>query len=285
MNRKAILQEKLTHAYKDQDQFLYWPAFYQKFSPVNCTVALAEEHREKNYFTFAYPYDHNLIKNLPFYINASPMKFGDHEYIATQGPRKTTLNDFWELIWLQNVRLIVSVTNEWEIDEAKIVPKFDAFWPKAELETYGRLRVENAGEELIQSWEDGRQELLRLRRLTLIHGDEKRDVFQLHMENWPDGDVIHPESLVTLSHQVDSLQIDGPIVVHCAAGIGRTGTFIAFHSLYHDMLNFLKEQDVDFDVSLRVEVMRQLRYGTMVADRRQFILLLEALEHALDNHL
>ena len=43
------------------------------------------------------------------------------------------------------------------------------------------------------------------------------------------------KAFLSLVHQVNREEGDGPIVVHCSAGIGRSGTFCAVHSLVQKM--------------------------------------------------
>lgn len=282
--RKKLLKEKLKEAKESQDRFHYWQTYYRFHPPTNCQEARKAENRSKNHCRYyAYPFDHNQIAGIPVYINASPMPLGSHKYIASQGPRVNTFDDFWNMIWGEEVGLIVSVTNEKEEEGEGIDHKFDAFWPKEKSEKYGDVSVELTAEALLKKWEDQRNEQIVLRSMQVDSGSEKRTVNHLHMENWMDNDVVRPDSLIALSHAADQCKGDGAILVHCAAGIGRTGTFIAFHSLYHDMLAFLQNEEATFDVVKRVAEMRELRYGAMIAERRQFLLLVEALSLALES--
>lgn len=283
MTQIEELKTIIEHARTRYDSFLYWPHYYKQFPPTKCSYALQEKHKEKNHaLHYAYPFDHNLIDSIPVYINASPMQFGSHKYIATQGPRFNTFADFWHMMWAEKSELVVSVTNEREEKGVGLKYKFDAFWPRDRAqEDYGPFTVSILEEKLLKKWSDGRLERIRLRQFEVQHEKEKRIVNQLHMENWMDGSIVYPESLIELSEVTDQWKGQGPIVVHCAAGIGRTGTFIAFHSLYHDLLNILNNHSHQFDILSRVEEMREKRYGPMIAERLQFLLLVEALEQAL----
>lgn len=279
--RKNLLRQKLLDAKKHQDNFHYWPNYYRYFPPVECKEALKKENRSKNHcLHYAYPFDHNQITSIPHYINASPMKLGRHHYIASQGPRKNTFEEFWKMIWWENVDLIVSVTNEKEDEGVGIVHKFDAFWPKKE-ENFGAIEVAMQSEEVLKSWENCIEKIVR-RNMRVGFQDNFRALNHLHMENWMDGDIISPNSLIALRETADFCNSNGTILVHCAAGIGRTGTFIAFHSLYHDMCRFLEFEEEEFDVAKRVLEMRTKRYGPMIAERRQYGLVVEALELVLE---
>lgn len=277
------LQQLLEYAREQQDHFLYWPHYYKKFLPMQCSVALLEQHKEKNHaLYYAYPFDHNLITSVP-YFNASPMEFGAHRYIASQGPRHETHADFWQMIWEEGAELVVSVTNEREEKGKGYYYKFDAFWPSGKDKQFGPYHISLLNDQILKKWADGRLEQIRLRQCAVTYQDKQRMVYQIHMENWMDGCIVYPESLFELSLIADQYKGKGPILVHCAAGIGRTGTFIAFHSLYHDLLHILekREPQISFDVLQRVDQMRKKRYGAMIAAKSQYLLLVEALELAL----
>lgn len=276
--KELLLQ--LKKAADAHEQFAYCEEYYNNHEAKNCSIALQPLNLPKNKENrWGLPYDHNLIQSIPHYINASPMQFGPHRYIAAQGPRANTFNEFWQMVFSENVSLIVSVTNETEDRKGWNSFKFDRFWPTFGMEKYGEIDVELLNEEVVQEW-DGRPERL-VRRSFIVRCDgQTRDVTHLHMENWMDGGVIHPDSLYHLAMHADRHKQSGAITVHCAAGVGRTGTFIAFHSLYHDLLHL-----GELDVPGRIAAMRKLRWGAMVAELKQYHLLIETLELALNKDL
>lgn len=282
---KKILQQ-LKIAAESHKRFPFCEDYYNSYQPETCSVAHQPQNYPKNKENrWGFPYDHNLIQSIPHYINASPMQFGSHRYIAAQGPRANTFNEFWHMVWTEHVSLIVSVTNETEDRKGWNQFKFDRFWPTYDMECFGDITAQFLNETVLQEWA-GRQERLIRRTFMVSHHHESRYITHLHMENWMDGSVIHPDSLYHLSLHADRYKQNGAIAVHCAAGVGRTGTFIAFHSLYHDLLNFLKgefpkEHSGDFDVPARIDAMRKLRWGAMVAELKQYHLLIETLELAL----
>lgn len=278
------LKEHLAKAKQAHHQFNFCYTYYNQLTPEMCSIANHPDNLPKNKENFwGFPYDHNLITSIPDYINASPMEFNNRRYIAAQGPRTNTFSSFWNMIVEEKCSLIVSVTNERE--EGKPMGfqfKFNRFWPNAGIENYGEVKVLLHEEQLVQEWNDGREEKIRLRKFLVTRGDYEATVTHLHMENWPDNGVVHPESLLALSKCADVVHTSGPIVVHCAAGVGRTGTFIAFHSLYHDLMEQLtQDQDPTLDIPGRIHEMRKLRWGAMVADIKQYELLIDTLELAL----
>ncbi|XP_064354134.1 tyrosine-protein phosphatase non-receptor type 7 isoform X3 [Dromaius novaehollandiae] len=125
------------------------------------------------------------------------------EYIATQGPMLNTVTDFWEMVWQEEAPLIVMITKLQERKE-----KCVHYWPEKEG-TYGPFTIRVQGLE-----------------------GECRQVKHILFPSWPDQQT--PESAKPLLHLVSKVEEilqaaanPGPIIVHCSAGIGRTGCFIA----------------------------------------------------------
>ncbi|XP_078249454.1 tyrosine-protein phosphatase non-receptor type 7 isoform X5 [Pogona vitticeps] len=155
------------------------------------------------------------------YINANYIRgYAGQEkaYIATQGPMLNTVNDFWMMVWQEEVPLIVMLTKLKEEKEKCI-----CYWPESEA-TYGpfTIQVQNIC----------KCEEYTTRSFTLQFKDECRTVKHIVFSSWPDQKI--PESAKTLLHLVSEVENilqaaenKGPVVVHCSAGIGRTGCFIA----------------------------------------------------------
>lgn len=276
MTTPKDLLKQFADAAKAHDQFHFSKYYHLNTSEI-CSIAAAND--EKNMHNhWGLPYDHNLVTSIQDYINASPMHFNKHRYIAAQGPRANTLKEFWNMVVEENSSLIITVTNEREDRKDYLSFKFDRYWPLSGTATYGDVDVMLHEEQLIEQWDDGRKEKLRLRRYQVNKGSFESTITHLHMENWPDNGVIHPESLVRLAHHADQNHRTGPIIVHCAAGVGRTGTFIAYHSLFHDY-----KASLPLDIPGRVHAMRKLRWGAMISDFKQYELVLDALKLSLTN--
>ncbi|XP_059723701.1 tyrosine-protein phosphatase non-receptor type 7 isoform X2 [Haemorhous mexicanus] len=140
------------------------------------------------------------------------------EYIATQGPLLNTVSDFWQMVWQEEAPIIVMIT---ELQECK--EKCVHYWPEKEG-TYGPFTI------LVQGVSKSVEYVVR--DLSIQLGKECRKVKHILFPSWPDQQT--PESAKPLLHLVakveEALQTaasPGPIVVHCSAGIGRTGCFIA----------------------------------------------------------
>ncbi|KAM8950146.1 tyrosine-protein phosphatase non-receptor type 7 [Lycaon pictus] len=155
------------------------------------------------------------------YINANYIRGYDGQekvYIATQGPMPNTVSDFWEMVWQEEVSLIVMLT---QLREGK--EKCVHYWPTEE-ETYGPFRIR------IQDTKECPE--YTVRQLSIQHQEETRPVKHVLFSAWPDHQT--PESAGPLLRLVAEVEDSpeaaastGPIVVHCSAGIGRTGCFIA----------------------------------------------------------
>nr|XP_015820384.2 tyrosine-protein phosphatase non-receptor type 5 isoform X1 [Nothobranchius furzeri]XP_054589225.1 tyrosine-protein phosphatase non-receptor type 5 isoform X1 [Nothobranchius furzeri]XP_054589226.1 tyrosine-protein phosphatase non-receptor type 5 isoform X1 [Nothobranchius furzeri]XP_054589227.1 tyrosine-protein phosphatase non-receptor type 5 isoform X1 [Nothobranchius furzeri] len=159
---------------------------------------------------------------LSTYINANYLKgYGDEEnaYIATQGPTVNTVGDFWRMVWQEKSPIIVMITNLEEKNE-----KCAEYWPEDTVTHEGiEITVVSVTEEDDYS----------LRVFTLTCEEEKRTLKHYWYTSWPDQktpDKAPP--LLELVQEVErardeALPSSGPIIVHCSAGIGRTGCFIA----------------------------------------------------------
>jgi len=184
------------------------------------------------------------------------------EYIAAQGPLPGTKNDFWRMVWEQNSRNIVMVTQTLE----RGTQKCDHYWPyDNEPVVVGDITMTMTNESILSEW--------TVREINLQLGSKNRLIRQFHYTVWPDHGVPDPaDTLVRFTRKVrEFIDLDakwsGPTVVHCSAGVGRTGTFIAVDRL----LQHLKEYNY-VDIYGIVYQMR-LHRMYMVQTEIQYILL------------
>ncbi|KAL4869324.1 hypothetical protein BDV12DRAFT_167922 [Aspergillus spectabilis] len=231
------------------------------------------EKGTKNRYNDIYPYDHSRVRlnGIPRggcdYVNASFMKaeYSDRNYIATQAPVPDTFADFWQVVWEQDVRLIVSLTAEHERGQVKCHP----YWKSG---TYGPFYVNNFSKKYISLTSSNTQQAksrsgnsspdstdstdsatIVVRHFSLSHSEYPfeplREVTQLQYPDWPDfGTTSQPNHLLNLIEQCDKVRTatasaapgnpSRPVVVHCSAGCGRTGTFCTVDSV----LDVLKRQ-------------------------------------------
>ncbi|EHH23047.1 Tyrosine-protein phosphatase non-receptor type 5 [Macaca mulatta] len=159
---------------------------------------------------------------LSSYINANYIRgYGGEEkvYIATQGPIVSTVADFWRMVWQEHTPIIVMITNIEEMNE-----KCTEYWPEEQV-VYDDVEI--TVQKVIHT------EDYRLRLISLKSGTEERGLKHYWFTSWPDQKT--PDRAPPLLHLVreveEATQQEGPhcapIIVHCSAGIGRTGCFIA----------------------------------------------------------
>ncbi|NWT91305.1 PTPRR phosphatase, partial [Urocynchramus pylzowi] len=163
----------------------------------------------------------NPSDSLSTYINANYIRgYGGKEkaFIATQGPMINTVNDFWQMVWQEDSPVIVMITKLKEKYEKCVL-----YWPE-KRGIYGKVEV------LVNSVQECKN--YTVRQLTIKQGSQSRSVKHYWYTSWPDHktpDSAQPLLQLMLDVEEDRLQSlgRGPVVVHCSAGIGRTGCFIA----------------------------------------------------------
>ncbi|XP_052795717.1 receptor-type tyrosine-protein phosphatase kappa-like isoform X2 [Mya arenaria] len=200
-------------------------------------VASDPVHNGKNRYRGMYAYDHSRVvlkklKGKPHtdYINACHINGYQRQncYIAAQGPTEATMNDFCRMILEQRINTIVMVTNLSEEGRMKCLK----YWTSEKND-----QPENDAIVLALKHEQKYADFT-IRRLRIYqegHPDSTTDVTQFHYTAWPDKDVPNsPASLIHFWRRVRAHDEDKilPWLVHCSAGVGRTGTFIAMDVLY-----------------------------------------------------
>ncbi|CAH7407484.1 Ptprh [Phodopus roborovskii] len=204
------------------------------------TTASALENASKNRYRNVLPYDWSRVPLKPLqdepgstYINASfiPGLWSPREFIATQGPLPHTVGDFWRMVWEQQSHTLVMLTNCMESGRVKC----EHYWPlDSQPCTHGQLQVTLMNEEVKENW--------AVRDLQLFHVKEHQSlsVRQFHYLAWPDHGVPYsPDPLLAfqkmLRQWLDQNMDGGPPIVHCSAGVGRTGTLIALDVLLRQL--------------------------------------------------
>ncbi|XP_062298054.1 receptor-type tyrosine-protein phosphatase H-like [Scomber scombrus] len=260
---------------------------YEKLLPVGTDqirkVALLPENKARNRFSNVLPYDWCRVKlstsnptGASDYINASymPGYKNNREYIATQGPLPATVNDFWRMIWEQRVKGIVMVTNCTEGGRTKC----EQYWP-SDRETclYGEMQVTNRSEQQEFNW--------TLREFTLKYKNtsEERTVKHFHFTAWPDHGVPQGTEILIQFRELfrQHIKTEGtgePTVVHCSAGVGRTGTIIALDVLLQQL-----EREKAVGINAFVHKMR-LNRPHMVQTESQYVFLHQCIMDRLQPH-
>jgi len=237
------------------------------------TEALRPENKNKNVFLSILPYEETrTLRGLPgFYINANDITTPQQAYIATQCPTSSDVDDFWRTVLLTETPTVVALLMPQDNNG-----KHAAYWiPDFLPRTVDGWSVSLAEEACVleQSKASPDQRIV-LRTFLAVGQEEKREIFHLHYENWPDFGAPDPGLFSSFLSLADGLhpQKARPLLVHCAAGVGRTGVFIAAHSLRKEL--FAGEGPIN--IPKRVLELR-LQRPKMVSSTRQFLAVYLAL--------
>ncbi|EFA12064.1 tyrosine-protein phosphatase non-receptor type 11 isoform X1 [Tribolium castaneum] len=260
------------------------------------------ENRNKNRYKNILPFDDTRVKlkdadpNVPGsdYINANYIKWkadycGGNElgsdpsgkvYIATQGCLPSTIADFWQMVWQENCRVIVMTTKETERGKTKCA----RYWPDQGTKEYRKIKVKILMESSTPHY------TLREFLVSMDGTNCERKVYQYHFQAWPDHGVpSDPGCVLNFLHEVnkrqESLQQElpdnppGAILVHCSAGIGRTGTFIVIDMILDQLKKY--GLDCEIDIQRTIQMVRSQRSG-MVQTEAQYKFVYLAVQHHIE---
>ncbi|KAM6187541.1 receptor-type tyrosine-protein phosphatase kappa-like [Sarcoramphus papa] len=232
-------------------------------------------NQSKNRYKSIIPYDHCRVVLQPSdtgngYINASYVDSyrSPRFFIAAQGPLPGTVVDFWQMVWQEKTSVIVMLTGLVEQNKTKC----EQYWPEQE-QVYGDFTV------TLNNIRTTTGLVTRIFCLQKAGCALPRVVEQFHYLLWPDHGVPrNPAQLLCLVEMVNKRGLEapaGPVLVHCSAGIGRTGTFIAL-----DFLLKMGKAEGKVDVFHCVQRLREQRVS-MVQTTEQYTFLYEVLLEGL----
>jgi len=228
-------------------------------------------------------------------MNASPIDLGrrNEKFIATHGPLDDETGRFWRMIWQEKTEVVLMLTQPSE----KGVIKSAVYYP----EKIRELLVVDYGLKMsVQCISVVEEAGTVLRELRISRGEEQRTIWHLFFAGWPDHSAPTPEGqqmvldLIKMSrflipekkNSEEGLEVEekGPRVVHCSAGCGRTGTFIALDYLLQEMgewkMEDLADSDPVFNTVKRLREQRML----MVYTKDQFSFLYKMLRGVWGTH-
>uniref|UniRef100_A0A668UWI3 Tyrosine-protein phosphatase n=1 Tax=Oreochromis aureus TaxID=47969 RepID=A0A668UWI3_OREAU len=205
---------------------------YRKRPGMTMLCAKLPQNVSKNRYRDISPYDATrvILKSTDDYINANyinmeiPASSLINRYIACQGPLPNTCPDFWQMTWEQGSSMVVMLTTQ--VERGRV--KCHQYWPNPDNSaTYGDFTITCHNEE-------GNSAFL-VREMTLTHtpSEQQREITQIQYVAWPDHGVPDDSTdfldFVALVRTKRAGQ-DQPMVVHCSAGIGRTGVLITMET-------------------------------------------------------
>ena len=221
-------------------------------------------------------YKHNEVKitvdDKKKYINASPINIVTKNYfIATQGPKPNTIEDFWTMIDQYNCNIIIMLCKLIELGREKCAEYWNV---NNKMKKYTLKLISEENKQFGET-------IIIVRKIKLIN-DEKlteKTIIQLHYQGWPDHGVPEIaktfEAFIYMINEIDKIKGEGPGVVHCSAGVGRTGTFIAIYYLYKEIMAQINNNDlstIDFSVFNMVRKIKEMRlYMVQTVEQYKFI--------------
>ncbi|XP_066512490.1 receptor-type tyrosine-protein phosphatase F isoform X5 [Hoplias malabaricus] len=235
-----------------------------------------EVNKPKNRYANVIAYDHSRVVLTSVdavpgsdYINGNYIDGyrKQNAYIATQGPLPETLSDFWRMVWEQRTSTIIMMTRL----EEKSRVKCDQYWPVRGTETYGMIQVTLLDTVELATY------CVRTFALYKNGSSEKREVRQFQFMAWPDHGVPeYPTPILSFLRRVKACNPPdaGPMVVHCSAGVGRTGCLIVIDAMLERM-----KHEKSVDIYGHVTCMRSQR-NYMVQTEDQYVFIHEALLEA-----
>ncbi|XP_063687946.1 receptor-type tyrosine-protein phosphatase F-like isoform X2 [Bolinopsis microptera] len=260
---------------------------HYKYSPNLFTSANLPVNHCKNRYANVLPFESTRVRLQPVagrdgsdYINGSYITGyqSRNAYIATQGPLEETVLDFWRMMWEQNVNTIVMLTQVVECGRPGL-SKCHEYWPSDKPLVLSSMFI-ISHRQTSETHSFTRRELV----LTNTSTSEERVIQQYHFDTWPEQGLPATSAILGLVFQVQNnqrVQEHAPVVVHCSAGGGRTGVFIAISTAIE---RYQQEKLIDiFDLVKNLRNQRPAMVQTLEQYRFIYQVMAEFVESQVDN--
>ncbi|RCH99221.1 hypothetical protein CU097_015239 [Rhizopus azygosporus] len=274
---------------------------YTNIWPYEYTRVKIKEHQSSDYINASYlqyidcedaisdarpeTVDTHCIKAMTDHKSSSTSPY--RRYISTQGPLPATFNDFWQVVWEQDSRVLVMLTKEEEMNKIKC----HRYWPSKinEPVQYGQVTVTLVSETVrpvkgLDESNKNEDDTIIVRQLTLSRGESSRTISHLQYTGWMDfGVPDNPLGTLQIIQMADEAQKQysasnqqvGPMIVHCSAGCGRSGAFCAIDTVIYRLCN----TDCNPKSDILLETISRFREQrlSMVQTLRQLVFCYEAI--------
>jgi len=271
---------------------------FEQISKKRCnaeyTTSTMPENIARNRFKDVLPYEDNRVKLQPSkdnktgYINASHVLVSvgnqQRQYIAAQGPLESTVASFWQMVWEHNVHLIVMLTEVQEQGRHKCFP----YWPGTEQD----CKMEHGEYLVVRKFSTPSTSYLTT-SLCMMHipSKKQRTVWHIQYTEWPDhGCPEDVQGFISFMEEIDCVRQaaaseippgksrNTPVLVHCSAGVGRSGVTILC-----DVMVYCLDHNEPIDVPKMLNVLRQQRMltvQTMSQYKFVYLVLIQYLKNA-----
>jgi len=271
------------YSYKDYNEEFYILGRYID-DDNNHYNALEEGHQELCRYSDIKTYKHNNleINTKKKYINASPIKINNKFlFISTQGPLPNTIEDFWTMVDQYNSNLVIMLCNLKEQGREKCANYWD-------VNTIGNYTItpKEKEDENIDKNKIVIREIIIKNNLT----NNEKTITQIHYKGWPDHgapDIKDAyKDFLYMIKKVDEIKNENPAVVHCSAGVGRTGTFISIYCLFKEIMSQIKNEkleNINFSVFNMVRKLKEMRL-LMVQSNEQYKFIYDFIDYLLQEN-
>jgi protein tyrosine phosphatase len=211
-------------------------------------ISKLSKGNSKNRYSDIRVYEYNKVSlKTNEYINASFINIPYEKcFISTQGPIDSSINDFWEMIFEYDCKIIIMLCNEIEVERKRC----SNYWNSKNT----NFKIE---------YKEERKNDLIIRNITFSKNKISKNVIQIQYNGWPDHGIPNIEeaynSFLNIIHFINENNNNCPVVVHCSAGVGRTGTFLSIYNLVYEIEKKKNNQVIKFSIFNVVRKLKEMR--------------------------